>query len=64
MGIPDLVAKIKSLPEEDQAEVEHFVDQLREGTGGQAFRFAFAKLSERAFATVWDNPEDAIYDEL
>ena len=64
MGFPDLLAKIKSLPAEDQAEVEQFVDQLREGKQEQALRFAFTRLSERAFAAVWNNPDDAVYDEL
>ena len=60
MAPSDLLAKIKGLP----AEVEHFVDQLREGKQEQALRFAFTKLSEKAFAAVWDNPDDAVYDEL
>ena len=64
MAIPDLLSKIQSLPAEDQARVEHFVDQLREGKQELAVRFAFAKLSERAFAEAWDNQDDAVYDAL
>ena len=62
---PDLIEKILSLPPEKVAEVEDFVDCLRErGDADARLRAASMKVSERAFHQVWDNPDDAAYDEL
>jgi hypothetical protein len=33
-------------------------------TSDASLRFASSKLSEAAFSKVWDNPEDAAYDNL
>lgn len=63
MGIPDLLAKIKRLPSEDLIAVEQFVESLRLRKEGDSTA-AFTKLSEAAFARLWDNPEDAEYDRL
>jgi len=60
----DLLAKIRSLPPERLAEVEDFVDFLRQRSDEGALSLAATKLSEDAFRKVWDNPEDAVYDRL
>ena len=59
-----LVEKIRSLPAEKVAEVEDFVDFLLERTEHPRLVRAAAKLSEDAFRLVWDNPDDADYDQL
>ena len=41
-----------------------FTDFLRQSGEDKRLRLAAAKLSEDAFAKVWDNPEDAEYDRL
>ena len=56
--------KIQGLPPEKAAEVEDFVDFLRLRHEDTRLSHASARLSEEAFAEVWDNPEDAVYDEL
>ncbi len=58
-----LFRKIRSLPPEKVAEVEDFVEFLGQRDDRRLSRAA-AKLSERAFQRVWDNPMDAIYDRL
>jgi hypothetical protein len=58
-----LVEKIHSLPPEKLAEVEDFVDFLAQRDERRLTRAA-AKLSEKAFRKVWDNPRDAAYDRL
>ena len=58
-----LLEKIKSLPPERIAEVEDFVDFLAQ-RDDHRFTLAATKLSERAFQSVWDNEEDAAYDQL
>ncbi len=58
-----LVEKIKQLPQQRIAEVEDFVDFLAQREEKKLVQSA-AKLSEDSFRKVWDNEEDAVYDEL
>jgi hypothetical protein len=46
------------------AEVEDFVDFLRQRDEKQGLTEAASRLSEAAFAQVWDHPDDADYDRL
>jgi hypothetical protein len=59
-----LLSKLKDLPPERLAEVEDFVDLLRERTTDRALVRAATAASKAAFAAVWDNPDDAAYDDL
>ena len=59
-----LIEKIKQLPPQRVAEVEDFVDFLRARDGEQRLTHAASKVSESSFAAVWDNDEDAVYDQL
>jgi len=59
-----LLEKIQSLPPEQVAEVEDFVDFLRQRIEDRRLTRAAAKMSEKVFQEVWDNPEDAEYDKL
>ena len=58
-----LIDKIQQLPEATVAEVEDFIDFLRfrldRGMTQQA-----AQLAEPSFSKIWDNADDAAYDEL
>jgi hypothetical protein len=60
----ELLEKIRALPPERVAEVEDFVDFLRAREVDRHFVRAAAALSEHALRGVWDNAEDAAYDEL
>jgi hypothetical protein len=60
----ELLEKIRSLPEDKAAEVEDFVDFLSRREEHRRLVRAAAKLSGDAFHRVWDNPDDAIYDQL
>jgi hypothetical protein len=60
----ELLEKIRGLSPERLAEVEDFVDFLRQRSDDGAVSLASMKLSEGAFRKVWDNPEDADYDRL
>jgi hypothetical protein len=67
MAIPndaELFDKIRALPADKVAEVEDFVDFLRQKVAEQALTRATARLSVSAFAEVWDNPDDAEYDRI
>jgi hypothetical protein len=59
-----LIHKIGALPRERQAEVEDFVDFIGEREAGRALTRAAIATSAPAFATVWNNPEDDVYDAL
>ena len=59
-----LFAKIKALPRERVAEVEDFVDFLRQRDDDRRLTEAAVRHSERSFAAVWDNPEDDVYNSL
>lgn len=59
-----LIDKITGLPSERLAEVEDFVDFLRQRDRDQALTRAATAASAPAFAAVWDNPEDDVYDAL
>jgi hypothetical protein len=60
----DLLDKIRALPEDKIAEVADFVEFLRLRAEEQQAAAAVTRLSEQAFAKVWDNPDDAEYDKL
>jgi hypothetical protein len=59
-----LIEKIEALPAERIAEIEDFVDFIRLREQERALTRAAAAASAPAFAAVWSNPEDDIYDAL
>lgn len=59
----ELIEKIKALPPEKIAEVVDFVDLLAH-RDDRRLVVASSKISEPAFAAVWDNHDDAEYDNL
>ena len=58
-----LIRKIRRLPPDKLAEVEDFVDFL-EHREDRRLAQAASRLSEKSFSKVWDNPDDAAYDQL
>jgi hypothetical protein len=58
-----LIRKIRRLPLDKLAEVEDFVDFLEQREDRRLTQTA-SKLSEKSFRKVWDNPDDAAYDQL
>jgi hypothetical protein len=59
-----LIEKLKALPPERRAEVEDFIDFLHNRESDQHLARSAAQVSEPAFKAVWDNPDDAEYDQL
>jgi len=59
-----LIEKIHALPPDKVAEVEDFVDFLRQKIEDRRLIQAATKISEAIFRKVWDNPDDADYDRL
>ena len=60
----ELLEKIRRLPPDKAAEVEDFIDFLAQRHSEQELARAATRLSEDAFARVWDNEDDAEYDRL
>jgi hypothetical protein len=60
----ELLNKISSLPPEKVAIVEDFVEFLRQRDERTSLVTAAGKLSQKSFQQVWNNPEDAEYDNL
>ncbi len=60
----ELLEKICDLPPGRAAEVEDFIDFLRQRDQDRGLTRAVTKLSEAAFSKVWDNSDDADYDQL
>jgi hypothetical protein len=59
----ELVAKIRSLPPDKMAELVDFVEFLAQRDDRLLVQAA-TKASEPAFVQVWENEEDAAYDNL
>jgi len=59
----ELIEKIKALPRDKCAEVVDFVDFLAHRDDRLLVESA-SRMSEPALAAVWDNPDDAEYDNL
>jgi hypothetical protein len=61
---PALIQKLNTLPIERLAEVETFVDFVRQREQDRALVVAASAASAPAFAAVWNNPDDQGYDAL
>jgi hypothetical protein len=59
-----LIRKIQALPPERITEVEDFVDFLGLREQERTLARAAAAASAPAFAAIWSNPEDDVYDAL
>jgi hypothetical protein len=59
-----LLEKIRRLSPEKAAEVEDFIDFLVQRDRERDLAGAATRISEGAFAKVWDNEDDADYDRL
>ena len=59
-----ILSKMRDLPPEKVAEVEDFVDFLRQRYEDRRLTHAASKMSEKALAKVWSNSADAAYDRL
>ena len=59
-----LLQKIRALPPERVAEIEDLVDFLHLREADRRLVDAATRASEPSFREVWDNPDDAVYDDL
>jgi hypothetical protein len=60
----DLLQKLQGLSAEKLAEVEDFVDSLRQRQDDGGLTHSVTALSEDSFRRIWNNPDDADYDRL
>lgn len=59
-----LLEKIRLLPPDKVSQIEDFIDFLYERMSDRSLVQAAAKLSEPSLQKIWDNPDDADYDQL
>jgi hypothetical protein len=59
-----MIVKLESLPPEQVNEVEAFIDFIKKHNQDRQLTQAARRLAEQSFANAWDNPDDAIYDQL
>ena len=59
-----LLQQIQALPPERIAEIEDFVTFISARVQERSLVRAAATASAPAFAAVWDNPDDDVYNEL
>ena len=63
-NIHELIEKLEALPPERIVEVEDFIDFLSSRSADRRLTLAASQTAEPSLAQVWDNPEDAVYDQL
>ena len=59
-----VIEKLDRLSVEQIQQVEQFIDSLQENDLDNRLVFASSKLAESSFEQVWNNDEDAEYDDL
>lgn len=57
-----LLEKIEALPAERIAEIEDFVEFIAAREQERSLTRTATEMSKSAFAAIWDNPEDSVYD--
>lgn len=62
--IQHVLEKLEHLSPEQLAEVEGFIDFLSQRDQDKRLRQDYAQASGEVFNKVWDNDDDAIYDNL
>ena len=59
-----LIEKIRHLSNDKVKEVEDFIEFLQQRSEASGLRHEATTLSDPIFRQIWDNPEDAVYDEF
>lgn len=59
-----LLEKIQALPVERIAEIEDFVEFIAAREQGRSLTRVASTVSTPAFAAIWNNPEDDVYDAI
>ncbi len=62
--IHELIDKLEALPPERINEVEDFIDFINQRDQDRQLTHAATKAAEPSLQKVWDNPDDAVYDQL
>ena len=63
-AIEQIVHKLRTLGPERLGQVEDFIDSLSQREDDRQLTRAAMSASETALAAVWNNPDDAEYDQL
>lgn len=63
-NVEQVIEKLKALPPERIAEVEDFVDFLRQRSDDRQLIQSAMQMAEPSLQKIWDNLDDATYDVL
>lgn len=63
LTVEQVISAIKQMPQEDRRIIRSALVNSKDADIELSARDA-TNLSESAFMQIWDNPEDAVYDEL
>jgi len=64
LQVQQVIIKLQYLSPERLAEVDDFIDFLQKRDQEKALNQDFAAAANAAFQKIWDNEDDAIYDNL
>lgn len=62
--VKQVIEKLEHLSPGRLAEVADFIDFIQQRDQDKRLRQDYAQASEASFNKVWDNDDDAIYDDL
>lgn len=62
--VQHVLTKLEHLSPERLTEVEDFIDFLNQRDQNKRLRQEYTQASESAFNKIWDNDDDAAYDNL
>lgn len=62
--IRNLIDKLEGMPPERLAEIEDFIDFLRQRDQERELTRSAARAAEPSLRKIWDNPDDSVYDSL
>lgn len=62
--VEEIIKKLRALPPERITEVEDFIDFLKQRYEDRHVTQAAMSAAQPSFNAIWDNPDDAEYDQL
>ncbi len=62
--LESLIHKLESLPPERVIEVEDFIDFIKQRDQDRSLTQAAMRAAEPSLNRIWDNADDAVYDNL
>jgi len=62
--VQQMAEKIEHIPQECWPEINNFIEYIQQREINKRLNTDFAQASNTTFSKVWDNEDDALYDNL